>query len=411
MMLVMTWLRWIGFGLGICLDLWTAITVLVALMLPRRGGGGLQRIVGSTIRKSFRMVAHRFGTYEQRDRVLALQAPLYLVVVLAVWLSLFAVGFGLIFWPFTTSGGFAHAMVISGSSLFTLGFATQDGAIPHVVMFVEAAAGLVVVALQIAYLPVLYAAFNRREVLVTMLSSAAGLPSWGPEILARAELVDAVENLDDLYARWEFWAADVAESHSSYPVLLFFRSPHPYRSWIVGLLATLDAAALHLATRPLTAPAQSRTCLRMGYTCMRELADTFAVPYNRDPMPTDPITLTRQEFDGALQLLMAAGWTLERDAGDAWKHFVGWRVNYEALAAALADLVDAPPAPWSGTRTRLPVPAAPPVRPVDRKPSPDVKQIREITRQRRLIRDGKAVPVRHRQTTPPEIEETWGPQA
>src|SRR5581483_1535254 len=118
---------------------------------------------------------------------------------------------------------------------------------PAALVFAEAATGLVVTALLIAYLPVLYAAFNRRETLVTTLEALAGSPAWGPELLARQALIGDVAYLPRVYERWTEWAADIAESHTNYRALVYFRSPDPMASWLLSLLAVLDAAALHLA--------------------------------------------------------------------------------------------------------------------------------------------------------------------
>ncbi len=121
--------------------------------------------------------------------------------------------------------------------MLTLGFASQPDWGPTAVMFIAATTGLIVVALQVAYLPTLYGAFNRRESLVTLLQSRAGAPAWGPELLTRHVIVGLVDNLGQLYLDWEEWAADVAESHTNYPVLVWFRSPHPLRSWVIARLA------------------------------------------------------------------------------------------------------------------------------------------------------------------------------
>src|SRR5262249_42380182 len=79
----------------------------------------------------------------------------------------------------------------------------------------------------------------------------AGVPSWGPELLARTHYalgsgVSTIDTLPDLYDRWERWAADIAESHTSYLPLVRFRSPRPLSSWVIALLAVLDSAALIL---------------------------------------------------------------------------------------------------------------------------------------------------------------------
>ena len=383
----MTVIAWIAAALGLVIVLSTLMSVVTSLVLPRLGSSRIQNYAGRGMIKLFSRISHRFETYEARDRFLALQAPLYLIVILGIWLGALLVGFALLLWPFMRSGGLIHAITVSGSSLFTLGFASEAGAAPRFLVFCAAAAGLTIVALQIAYLPVLYGAFNRREVLVTMLDSRAGSPAWGPELLARSELVDNVHNLASLYQRWEEWAADVAETHASYPVLLWFRSPHPYRSWVIGLLAVLDAAAMQLATQPLLAPSEARAFLRMGYMCLRDLATVVGLTFDPDPKPNDPIQLTEDNYQDAIHHLEHVGWTMQRGAAESWVHFRGWRVNYEALAYGMADAVKAPPALWAGPRRNLPPRLQPPERPPHREPSPEMQRIRKLTEKRRSNRE------------------------
>jgi hypothetical protein len=383
----MTLVSWIAAALGLVIVLSTLMSVVTSLVLPRLGSSRIQKYAGRGMIKLFSRISHRFETYEARDRFLALQAPLYLIVILAIWLAALLIGFALLLWPFMHSGGLIHAITVSGSSLFTLGFAAESGAAPRFLVFCAAAAGLTIVALQIAYLPVLYGAFNRREVLVTMLDSRAGSPAWGPELLARSELVDNVQSLASLYQRWEEWAADVAETHASYPVLLWFRSPHPYRSWVIGLLAVLDAAALQLSTQPLSAPSEARAFMRMGYMCLRDLAAVVGIPFDPDPKPEDPITLTEDNYQDAIHHLEHVNWKMQRPAAESWVHFRGWRVNYEATAYAIADAVNAPPALWAGPRRNLPPRLQPPDRPPHREPTPEFQRIRKLTEKRRSTRE------------------------
>lgn len=387
MMRGMTVIAWIAAALGLVIVLSTLMSVVTSLVLPRLGSSRIQKYAGRGMIKLFSRISHRFETYEARDRFLALQAPLYLIVILGIWLAALLVGFALLLWPFMKTGGLIHAITVSGSSLFTLGFASEAGAGPRFLVFCAAAAGLTIVALQIAYLPVLYGAFNRREVLVTMLDSRAGSPAWGPELLARSELVDNVHNLASLYQRWEEWAADVAETHASYPVLLWFRSPHPYRSWVIGLLAVLDAAAMQQATQPLLAPSEARAFLRMGYMCLRDLATVVGLTFDADPKPDDHIQLTEDNYKDAIHHLEHVGWTMQRDAAESWIHFRGWRVNYEGLAYGIADAVNAPPALWAGPRRNLPPRLQPPERPPHREPSPEMQRIRKLTEKRRSTRE------------------------
>jgi hypothetical protein len=387
----MTVLSWIGFAAGVVLVLTTLASVLVTLVVPRGLRSRLTNAVTVAITSCFRLVASRRPRYEDRDRLLSLAGPTVLIGLVVAWVFLLFLGFALQLWPFT--GSLGNALMVAGSSMFTLGFATAPGAAPTTLIFLSAAVGLVVVALQIAYLPTLYSAFNRREQLVTLLESRSGVPAWGPEILARHELIDNVASLPELYKRWEDWAADVAETHTTYQVLILFRSPNPMRSWITALLSVLDAAAMHLSLNPLTAPPEARPLMRMGYMALRELAGVMKIAYNTDPQPDDPVLLTRKDFDEALEHLESVGWTVERSPDEAWVHFRGWRVTYEQIAWSIADLVDAPPSLWSGVRHRFGTAGVAPFRPPHRSPLSERSQVQAITNARRSVRDGTAVPL------------------
>jgi hypothetical protein len=173
-------------------------------------------------------------------------------------------------------------------------------------------------------------------------------------------------NLPAFYREWEYWAADLAESHTTYPVLINFRSPHPLRSWVLAVIAVLDAAALQLALNPDTAPTDARLCLRMGFVALRDIASVLNIPFDPDPRPDAPVQLTYEEFLDGVQRLEEVGYAIERTAEEAWPHFRGWRVNYEAIGYALAEYTVVAPGPWSGPRRRGG--AIEPKRPLDRTP-------------------------------------------
>ena len=198
------------------------------------------------------------------------------------------VGFALLLRPFATRG-IVSAFTDAGSSMFTLGFAVPAGAAPAVIVFLAAAVGLIIVTLQIAYLPTLYGAFNRRETEVALLNARAGVSSWGPELLARTHYalgsgVSTLDTMPDLYAQWERWAADVTESHTTYLPLVRFRSPTTLLSWATALLAVLDSAALFLALSPKAAPVvPARLCLRGGFICFNRIARAMGFEHSRGP--------------------------------------------------------------------------------------------------------------------------------
>ncbi|HVC70794.1 MAG TPA: hypothetical protein VNC61_11130 [Acidimicrobiales bacterium] len=363
-------MKWLVGAIGIALVFADLYDLVRALVVPRPHTTGPVALGARLTRRLIHTTVARITSFERRDHLLTTVEPMVMLLRLGIWLSTGLIGFALIIWS-TGNAPFGHCFIESGSSIFTLGFAIESHSAPEVVAFLAAAFGLLVVALQIAYLPALYDAFNRRETLVTMLESRAGTPAWGPELLARHYLVGIEGNLASFYGDWERWSADVAESHTTYPALLYMRSPHPTNSWLVGLIAVLDSAALYLAVCPSAAPAEARLCVRMGFTCLRDIARAIHLPFDPDPRPDAEIALPSEDFVEAVARLEQATVPLERSAEEAWAHFRGWRVNYEALAYALTDIVFAPPAAWTGPR-RYPeqtvdVPQFP-RRPVDRRP-------------------------------------------
>lgn len=370
-------IRTLGSLAGAVIVIGTFSSVLRRLVVPREASLRLSTAVTRVLRWGARRLA-RGRAYAKQDAILAYLAPLTLIVMLVVWLAAFLVGYALILWRLN-AGDFGDAMRESGSAIFTLGFASAQRAMPVAVHFAASFSGLLVMALQIAYLPVLYAAFNRRETLVTQLDTRAGVPAWGPELLARHTLVNILDNLPRFYDDWETWTADVAESHTNYPVLLSFRSPQPDRNWLIALLAVLDSAALYLAAAPSRAPSEARLCLRMGFTGLRDIARASGIAFDPDPMPTAAIDLRRADFDRGLARLREAGFPIEVPEDEAWAHFRGWRVNYEPIAYALADRIDAVRAPWSGPRTFVSGGEIPPFRPADRRPD-DPNAEREAAR-------------------------------
>ncbi|MDQ3983290.1 MAG: hypothetical protein M3271_11485 [Actinomycetota bacterium] len=367
--------RWAGFVVGVVMVGGTWIGMLDTLVVPRGLSSRLAATVGKVVRRLFLVVANRFDDYDSKDNVLVLQGPITLLALLVTWIASFLIGYALILYPIEDVS-FITTLEETGSAFFTLGFAGPRASAATAVHVIAAFTGLIVVALQIAYLPTLYASFNRRETLVTMLQSRAGSPAWGPEILGRHHVVNILDNLPAFYSEWEQWSADVAESHTNYPILVNFRSPHPLRSWIVGLLAVLDSAALYSALSPSAAPSEARLCIRMGFNCLRDIAAAISIPSDPDPFPTDPIELTFEEFNGAVNQLKDLGFPMERSTEEAWPHFRGWRVNYESVAYALADFAVAPPGPWSGPREHLPGMAIIPQRPANRQPEDTRESVR-----------------------------------
>jgi len=356
-------------------------SVIGTLIVSRQVSSRLTRWVDTGVDLAYQLAARHVTEYRRRDRLLATQAAAVLLAQLAAWLIVAYVGFALLLWPFAPRG-VVSAFVDAGSSIFTLGFAVPNGAVPAVIVFIAAAVGLVIITLQIAYLPTLYAAFNRRETEVALLNARGGFPSWGPELLARTHYalgtdMSSLDTMGDLYTQWERWAADVAESHTTYLQLVRFRSPQPLSSWVTSLLGVLDSAALFLALSPKAAPEiPARLCLRAGFSCFNRIARAmgFDIPLEADPEAGT--SLTYAEFLDAVARMGEVKFPIEREPEDAWPDFVGWRINYERAAYAVAAAVHAVPAMWSGPR-RPPEPPIPPIRPPGGRASKDSKDSKD----------------------------------
>src|SRR5919106_2175234 len=320
------------------------------VVIPRGISARLSRFVFFQMRRLFRLRARPKAPYEKRDRIMALYGPVSLLVLLVTWLSLALTGYTAMYWGL---GGRSvqEAFVLSGSSILTLGFEPPTDMPTTVLVFSEGAVGLILLALLITYLPSIYGVFSRRENLVAAMEVRAGSPPTGVEILQRAWRVDRLEGLGRLWERAEAWFLELQETHTSFPAVVFFRSPLPEHSWVTGAGAILDAASLRLSTVDREFDAEAAYCIRAGYLALQRVARFFRIPFDPDSGPDDPIAITRDEFDEACAALRDQGLPLKGDAEQAWRDFSGWRVNYDRVLIALAGLTMAPYAPWSSDRS------------------------------------------------------------
>jgi hypothetical protein len=282
---------------------------------------------------------------------MALYAPLAVLALVPIWLVLLCTGYMFMFYALGMPTLY-EAFVESGSSLLTLGFAAPGDSLPRTVLsFVEAATGMVMTALLIGYLPTIYGAFSRREILVTALEIRAGSPPSAVELIKRYHRIQGFSRLAELWDQWEMWFADIEESHTSIAATSLFRSPRPHRSWVTAAGTVMDAAALVLSSSDFPFEAKASLCVRAGFVSLRYITDFYEIPYNPAPrFPKDPISISRAEFDAALDELSAAGIALKPDREQAWANFAGWRVNYDRVLIALCRLTMAPVAPWSSDR-------------------------------------------------------------
>jgi hypothetical protein len=342
-------LRILAIIFGTLLVFITLFSAIRTLVLPRAIQDPITSFTFTAIRWMLNFPLRWSDNYQSRDRVMAYYAPFALLTLLPVWLLLVAIGYTGIFWGLGIPGWY-DAFLLSGSSLLTLGFARAENFIQLNLVYSEATIGLLLIALLIAYLPTMYAAFQRRESAVALLEVRAGNPPSAVEMLVRFNRIHGLSQLHETWQSWENWFVDLQESHTSLSMLVFFRSPQARHSWITASGTVLDAAALSLSTLDIPHDIQADLCLRAGYLALRDIADFFNVPYNTNPHAGDPISITRAEFDEAYDQLAAQDLPVKINRDQAWRDYAGWRVNYGQVLLALAELTMAPEAPWSSDR-------------------------------------------------------------
>jgi len=349
-------LKIVAFVAGLGLVVLAVSSAVQSFVLPRAAQDVIVSAVFRTLRRIFNLAMRPASTYEQRDQIMALFGPVGLLSLLPAWLIITTAGYTGMFWALG-AGSWYDAFKISGSSLLTLGFATGDHIALALLEFSEATIGLIMVALLIAYLPTIYSAFSKREAAVSLLEVRAGSPPSAVELIERYQRIHGLDRLHDLWVNWEVWFAELEESHTSLAALVFFRSPKPQQSWVTSAGAILDAAALVNAAVEVPHDMQADLTIRAGFLALRSIADFFGVAYDAHPKATDPISVSRAQFDEACDHMAAGGVPLKADRDQAWASFSGWRVNYDRVLIVLARITMAPAAPWSsdgkGQRVRV----------------------------------------------------------
>ncbi len=328
----------------------TLVSAIRTFVLARSARDRLAAMFFITWRRLFNLRAKRAKSYEERDRVLAMFAPTSLISLPVFWLTLVGVGYTLIYLALGVGSPY-RAFVHSGSALTTLGFSRIEGTGIMAVTFSESAIGLILVAILISYLPTMYSAFSRRETAVTLLEVRAGIPPSAVEMIGRAHRIRGLDYLTEVWDQWEQWFAELEESHTSLAALVFFRSPKPQHSWLTAAGTVLDCAAIYTSTLDGRRDPQAELCIRAGYLALRAIAAFYRIEFDPDPSPTDPISITRQEFDAAYDQLAEYGVPLKPDRDDCWRHYAGWRVNYDVVLLKLAAMTSAPYAPWISDRS------------------------------------------------------------
>jgi hypothetical protein len=323
---------------------WSLLEAIRAFVIPR----GIQlrsRVVFYWVFRVLRWIARARGAVEREavDEVMVYGAPIAVLGLPLLWLITTLLGFAGIFWAID-GAGFGSAVVVSGSSLFTLGFERPDGVGGAVAAFADATIGLGLLALVITYLPTLNAAFSRRESVVAMLDTRAGSPPNALTLIERHHVFAGIETLDALWPEWERWIVDVGETHYTHPMLVFFRSSEPQHSWVTATATLLEAANFRLSAIDASGAGNAAAWMfyRAGLGAVGRLRGFFAYRVaDREVEPVD-----RGEFERVLSRFEEVGVPVVEDSQLAWERFCRRRAEYEPVLDALARLVDAPAGLW-----------------------------------------------------------------
>lgn len=294
-------------------------------------------------------IARRMKSRARRETYLSFYGPLSLIFLLCHWAAGLIVGFALIQWAngsaLNVPDGrvtFSTYLYLSGTTFFTLGFGDVTPLAPlgRVLAVLEAGTGFGFLAIVIGYLPVIYQAFSRREVKISLLDARAGSPPSAVELLRRHCQDGKVEEINSLLYEWEQWAAELLESHLSYPVLCFYRSQHSNQSWLAALTTILDVSALVMVGIDGIPARQARLTFAMARHAIVDLAQiSSAPPYapKLDRLPASQLGEVRESLS-EVGLALSDGAATEKKLAEL-------RQKYEPYVNSLSEylLMELPP--------------------------------------------------------------------
>ncbi|HTT32033.1 MAG TPA: potassium channel family protein [Methylomirabilota bacterium] len=290
------------------------------------------------------------GKGKRREALLSFYGPLSLLVLVGVWAVGLIFGFGLMQYgagsALSTAGaqpGLGTDLYLSGTTFFTLGLGdvVPRTSLARILVVAEAGFGFGFLAAVIGYLPFIYGSFSKREVNISLLDARAGTPPTAGELLRRHSYPGGSDALRLLFKDWEFWAADLMESHLSYPVLAYFRSQHDNQSWIAALMAILDSCALMKVGIEGSCKRQAELTFAIARHAAVDLSQVFkapprALPYNRLPA---------EDWQRIRVMLAEHGVELANDP-EAEHKLHELRKMYEPYLFALAEYLSLSLPPW-----------------------------------------------------------------
>src|SRR5438132_8815902 len=291
----------------ILIVLWDAFEVII---LPRRVRRKfrLTRFFYRSTWKPWSAAAKRISSNDRRELLLSFYGPVSLLFLLSLWAAGLILGFACLHRSLKIpmkiqdgSTGFLTYIYFSGSTFFTLGLGdivteTWPG---KLLTILESGMGLGFLAIVIGYLPALYQAFSRRELNISLLDARAGSPSTAAELLRRHFDGDQFVELSAFLREWERWAAELLESHLSYPVLAYYRSQHSNQSWLAAMTTILDASALVMVGVDGTPAHQAQLTFAIARHAVADIAHVFNTtphPPHQDRLPPGELARIRRNL-------------------------------------------------------------------------------------------------------------------
>jgi len=283
----------------------------------------------------------------RRERFLSIFGALSMIMLFTLWAGGLILGFALLEWSLQPAAHVApltSQLYLSGVTFFTLGYGdiVPRAAAARAIAVVEAGTGLGFLAVVIGYLPMLHQLFSRREAHVIQLDGRAGSPPTAGTLLSRHAEADGLDRLDDVLRAWEIWAADLLESHLSYPMLVYYRSQHDNQSWLAAMTAIMDCCALILVGIEQIRPLQARMTFTMARQVVVEMARSFGV---RPSRYDGGDRLAHEGYTRLMAVLAHAGVVFEGGA-EAEETLAALRATYEPLLDGLSAALLLPLPPW-----------------------------------------------------------------
>lgn len=232
------------FALGIVLAALTLMDVFETVVVP----GGSKASLRVAKRLVWALLPVWKAVRGKRHGLSSAFAPLVLVLCFIVWMTLLALGFGMM--AYAGRGDFEpplrsifDGIYIVGSSLVTVGLSQSNPTgVARWVVLAAGFCGLAVMTMAVTYLLEVQSSVAKRDIGIIKLNTSAGEPPSAITLLQRFGAIDNRGEIADVLHDGRDWCATVRQSHANHPSLIYFQSVGTGAGWPAALGALLDLA-------------------------------------------------------------------------------------------------------------------------------------------------------------------------